>query len=169
METYLQTRPTSFPTLPSAIEWHIRSRTLRNTYSARVSVPPLLSPSSSSSSPTPTPTPTQYTWHTSLSRTSPYWPSWFASLSTKFLNTPGPSAKLLVLAGTDRLDKPLTIGQMQGKFQLAIVPEAGHFVHEDQPAKTAMIVADFYRRSDRVGLVLPKKVGEGGYGLGKMG
>jgi len=47
-----------------------------------------------------------------------------------------------------------------GKYQLAIFPEAGHFVHEDQPAKTAQIVADFYRRNDRSALVLPPKVGD---------
>lgn len=33
--------------------------------------------------------------------------------------------QILILAGTDRLDKPLTIGQMQGKFQLALLPQVG--------------------------------------------
>jgi protein phosphatase methylesterase 1 len=47
-----------------------------------------------------------------------------------------------------------------GKYQLAVFPEAGHFVHEDQPAKTAQVIADFYRRNDRNGLVLPPKVGD---------
>lgn len=50
------------------------------------------------------------------------------------------------------------IGQMQGKYQLQVFPEAGHFVHEDQAEKTAMIIADFYRRNDRSALVLPPKV-----------
>ena len=40
MESFLLTRPTSFPAIPSAIDWHLRSRTIRNTISARVSVPP---------------------------------------------------------------------------------------------------------------------------------
>ena len=31
--------------------------------------------------------------------------------------------KILMLAGTDRLDKPLTIGQMQGKFQMSLLPQ----------------------------------------------
>ena len=61
----------------------------------------------------------------------------------------------------------LQIGQMQGKFQMQIFPDAGHFLHEDQPAKTAGVLADFYRRNDRGALVLPPKVGQG-YGLGKM-
>lgn len=39
---------------------------------------------------------------------------WFTGLSQKFLNCR--TAKLLLLAGTDRLDKDLLIGQMQGSF-----------------------------------------------------
>jgi hypothetical protein len=49
---------------------------------------------------------------------------------------------------------------MQGKYQLQVFPESGHFVHEDCAGKTAMVVADFYRRNDRSGLVLPPKVDE---------
>ncbi|KAL8849444.1 MAG: hypothetical protein Q9221_005576 [Calogaya cf. arnoldii] len=97
--------------------------------------------------------------------TEKYWASWFRGLSKKFLEAKG--GKLLILAGTDRLDKELMIGQMQaerltplqlGKYQLQVLPEAGHFVHEDQPRKTAMLVLDFYRRNDRSALVLPPKV-----------
>ncbi|KAL8674056.1 MAG: hypothetical protein Q9168_001543 [Polycauliona sp. 1 TL-2023] len=90
--------------------------------------------------------------------TEEYWESWFTGLSKKFLEAKG--GKLLVLAGTDRLDKELMIGQMQGKYQLQVFPEAGHFIHEDQPRKTAMLVLDFYRRNDRKALVLPSKVGQ---------
>lgn len=35
-----------------------------------------------------------------------------------------------MLAGTDRLDKELMIGQMQGKFQMEVVPDVGHMLHE---------------------------------------
>ena len=38
--------------------------------------------------------------------------------------------KLLLLAGVDRLDKDLMVGQMQGKFQMQILPLCGHAVHE---------------------------------------
>lgn len=51
---------------------------------------------------------------------------WFEGLSDLFLSLP--AAKLLLLAGTDRLDKPLMIGQMQGKFQLVVLPAVGHTV-----------------------------------------
>jgi protein phosphatase methylesterase 1 len=165
MESYLSTRPRSFPTLASGIEWHIRSRTIRNSTSARVSVPallqqmPTISTTTSSVPPDPPPASTHpFTWRTDLASTKPFWESWFSGLSSKFLSSRG--GKLLLLAGTDRLDKELMIGQMQGKYQLQVFPEAGHFLHEDLPAKTAMVVADFYRRNERGALVLPPKVDE---------
>ncbi|KAJ5989801.1 hypothetical protein N7522_010008 [Penicillium canescens] len=153
MEMYLSTRPVRFPSLSSGIEWHTRSRTIRNTMSARASVPSLLYEESE-----PTDTARPWLWRTNLSATKPFWENWFVGLSRKFLDARG--GKLLLLAGTDRLDKELMIGQMQGKYQLQVFPEAGHFVHEDQPAKTAQILADFYRRNDRSALVLPPKVAD---------
>lgn len=53
---------------------------------------------------------------------------WFTGLSSKFLAAR--TARLLVLAGTERLDRELMIGQMQGKFQLVVLPGVGHMVHE---------------------------------------
>ena len=53
---------------------------------------------------------------------------WFEGLSSRFLTTR--TARLLVLAGTDRLDNELMIGQMQGKFQLVVVPDVGHMLQE---------------------------------------
>lgn len=155
MDTYLSTRPQSFLSLASAIEWHTRSRTIRNTTSARVSVPSLLQLLDNGKDKDHG---SKYVWRTDLAATKPFWENWFVGLSSKFLTSRG--AKLLLLAGTDRLDKELMIGQMQGKYQLQVFPEAGHFLHEDQPAKTAMVVADFYRRNDRSALVLPPKVDE---------
>jgi protein phosphatase methylesterase 1 (EC 3.1.1.-) (PME-1). len=54
-----------------------------------------------------------YCWRIDLSQTEPYWTGWFQGLSCLFLSSPV-QAKLLLLAGIDRLDKALTIGQMQG-------------------------------------------------------
>lgn len=67
---------------------------------------------------------------------------------------------MLILAGTDRLDRELMIGQMQGKFQLTVIPEAGHFVQEDVPEKAAALHAEFFRRNDRSQMVLPPKVSD---------
>lgn len=104
MHTYLSTRPSIFPSLDAAIDWHIRSRTLRNPESARASVPSLLTRLESG----------KWVWKTELGRTEAYWTNWFEGLSGKFLTARG--AKLLLLAGTDRLDKELMIGQMQGQL-----------------------------------------------------
>lgn len=174
MEKYLATRPTRFPSLSSGIEWHTRSRTIRNRTSARVSVPSLLYEEKETTSTDPS---RPWLWRTNLNHTKPFWENWFIGLSRKFLEARG--GKLLILAGTDRLDKELIIGQMQGsiipplfcldleadkecvgKFQLQIFPEAGHFIQEDQPAKTAQVLVDFYKRNDRSALVLPPKVAD---------
>jgi protein phosphatase methylesterase 1 len=47
-----------------------------------------------------------------------------------------------------------------GKFQLHVVPEAGHFVQEDAPQKTAIMIAEFFKRNDQSTLVLPPKVSD---------
>ncbi|KAJ8070263.1 hypothetical protein OCU04_000646 [Sclerotinia nivalis] len=152
MQTYLSTRPLGFPSLQSGIEWHTRSRTIRNTLSARTSVPALLKYDEEAGGSR------SWTWRTNLGATQPFWEGWFVGLSKKFLEAKG--GKLLLLAGTDRLDKELIIGQMQGKYALQVFPEAGHFVHEDLPEKTAMVLVDFYSRNDRSALVLPPKVSD---------
>ncbi|KAG8526907.1 uncharacterized protein KY384_008336 [Bacidia gigantensis] len=158
MQQYLLKRPNSFTSTQAAIEWHIRSRTIRSQTSARISVPSLLRQVSTSSTSGSGPNTTSFVWRTNLSETERYWSEWFTGLSSKFLSAKG--GKLLILAGTDRLDKELMIGQMQGKYQLQVFPEAGHFVHEDCAAKTAQVMAEFVRRNDRSGLVLPPKVGD---------
>ncbi|OXB54634.1 hypothetical protein ASZ78_002388 [Callipepla squamata] len=76
-----------------------------------------------------------YTWRIELAKTEKYWDGWFRGLSNLFLSCPTP--KLLLLAGVDRLDKDLTIGQMQGKFQMQVLPQCGHAVHEDAPDKVS--------------------------------
>lgn len=78
------------------------------------------------------------------------------------------------------------IGQMQGKFQMVVVPGTGHMLHEvcvqggyahvevvdhdrtdadvcslqDDPPKLAEILVDFWRRNERVVVPGVKKVGE---------
>ena len=93
---------------------------------------------------TATTTPRQFTWRTNLHRTSEYWDEWYRGLSKDFLSVQ--ANKLLILASTDRLDKELMIGQMQGKFQFEIVQSAGHSVHEDQPKRVALLLWTFLLR-----------------------
>lgn len=105
MRNYLVGRPETFSSLENAVDWHIRSRTLRNLDSAKVSVPSLLGATFDG----------KWKWRTQLAETEAYWEDWFKGMSKKFLGSRG--AKLLLLAGTDRLDKELMIGQMQGVFR----------------------------------------------------
>jgi len=79
-----------------------------------------------------------------LKKTQPYWKGWFENMSNLYLSVPAP--KLLILADTDRLDTPLTTGQMMGKFQLVILPNVGHLIQEDAPDKTASIIHNFLTR-----------------------
>lgn len=57
------------------------------------------------------------------------------------------------------MTSPLLI-PVAGKYQLQVFPDAGHFIQEDQPAKTAQVLVDFYKRNDRSALVLPPKVAD---------
>ncbi|KAJ3025686.1 UNVERIFIED_CONTAM: Protein phosphatase methylesterase 1 [Siphonaria sp. JEL0065] len=61
--------------------------------------------------------------------------------------------RMLLLAGTDRLDKELTIGQMQGKFQVVVFPESWHYVQEDVPEKFSASVAEFWRRNQKLVII----------------
>lgn len=151
MHALLDARPDGFSSQEDAIEWYVKTNAIRNLDSARVSVPSVITPNPSSRGPA-------YLWTTSLRATAPYWTSWFTGLSNKFLAVR--AARLLVLAGAERLDRELMIGQMQGKFQLVVLTGVGHMVHEDNPPKLAETVVDFWRRNERVAIAGVKKVGE---------
>ncbi|KAI0656429.1 protein phosphatase methylesterase [Cubamyces menziesii] len=153
MHSLLNARPEGFDSPEEAIEWHVKTNTIRNPASARVSVPGIIVPAPAGSPPS---TPA-YLWRTPLRSTAPYWTSWFTGLSGKFLSAR--TARLLILAGTERLDKELMIGQMQGKFQLVVIPGVGHMVHEDDPTHMAEVLVEFWRRNERVVFGV-KKVGE---------
>lgn len=87
-----------------------------------------------------------YTWRTNLAKTQPFWNEWFDGLSEQMLNS-DVQGKFLLLAGIDRLDKALTIGQMQGKFMMKVLPKCGHAVHEDVPEQVASAITDFLLRN----------------------
>jgi len=60
---------------------------------------------------------------------------WFKNLSNIFLSIHIP--KILLTAEKERMDKELTIAQMQGKFKLVIIHNVGHSVQEDDFKATA--------------------------------
>ncbi|XP_055546979.1 protein phosphatase methylesterase 1 [Wyeomyia smithii] len=87
----------------------------------------------------------KYTWRIDLSKSETYWEGWFQGLSQKFLDIGVP--KLLLLAGIDNLDRALTVGQMQGKFQLQVLARCGHAVHEDRPHEVAEVIGTYLLRN----------------------
>ena len=80
--------------------------------------------------------------------TGPFWRGWFEGLSELFLSVP--TTKMLMLAGTDRLDTPLTIAQMQGKFQFKLLYGCGHTMQEDSPDQAAEAIRQLMQR---IGLI----------------
>nr|ODN99978.1 protein phosphatase methylesterase 1 [Cryptococcus depauperatus CBS 7855] len=153
MNSIISKRPKSFKSVVDAIHWHVASKSIRNPESARVSVPHIIVPDKNDFGDR---TKVPQVWRTDLMGTEPYWAEWYNGLSKRFLEAK--CAKLLVLAGQERLDKELMVGQMQGKFQLEVMKDVGHYLHEDNPAALASTLVTFWRRNTRV-LALPPKIG----------
>ncbi|VFQ61405.1 unnamed protein product [Cuscuta campestris] len=146
MQKILSNRMQHFSTLKKAIEWSVKGGTLRNIDSARVSIPSTLIYDDSKNC---------YTHRARLEETEQCWKGWYEGLSELFLSSPVP--KLLLLAGTDRLDRSLTIGQMQGKFQMVVVRHTGHTIQEDAPNEFADLILNFISRNriSRYGVEIP--------------
>lgn len=159
MKSILAQRPSSFRSIPDAIHWHLDNNLIRNPTSARVSVPSFLTPAPDQSDPGQQ---SRQIWRTDLLATEPYWSEWYEGLGKRFLAAR--CARLLVLAGQERLDKELMVGQMQGKFQLEVMQDVGHYLHEDDPDGLANMLVAFWRRNTRV-LILPPKIGSNGSGV----
>lgn len=86
----------------------------------------------------------KYRWRIALAGTERHWAGWFRGLSAAFLAARAP--RLLLLASVDGLDRELTVGQMQGKFQMQVLTRCGHAVHEDTPGEVARVIAAFVLR-----------------------
>ena len=116
---FVNSRPESFSSIAQAIRWTLDSGVVKNKDSARVSVPGQLVKQDDG----------LYHWRTNVIASKEYWEGWYKDMSNLFLSVPLP--KILMVAGTERLDTTLTIGQMQGKYQLEVVMNSGHQIHED--------------------------------------
>jgi len=171
MRTWLRSRSRSFASVPRGIRYVVNAGHVRRALSARISVPPqlvLVQPPGGGGAPPvsgeggggapdvgaadggghPRRRP-RWMWRTQLEKSEVYWRGWFVGLSAAFLHCN--VAKVLVLAGVDRLDRELMIAQMQGKFQTVMIPSAGHAVHEDEPHATAGAIVGFLRRNLFIG------------------
>lgn len=150
MDAVLQKRPTLFKSCKEAAHWFVAHGGMFNEEIAQLTVPFLLKESARN---TETEAQPPLTWKTDLFKTAPCWDTWFEGLDKKFVSLPCP--KMLLLATTDRLDKELTMAQMQGKFQLEIIGTQGHYVMEDQPAVVAVKLMRFVYRVETLTRKLP--------------
>lgn len=83
----------------------------------------------------------KFVWRTDLMASKSYWVEWFTGLTQTFLNVA--MKKQLILAGSERMDKELTIAQMMGKFSMKVIHDCGHVIQEDQPAALAQTIQEF--------------------------
>lgn len=136
---------TKFPNIKQCMNWHLGSGNPKNFESAKFSVLDLYSLRHFVDD--------KYYLErkSNLSEFKSYWNTWFTGLSDQFVNLKGVS-KELILSGNDQgsqnLDKTLMIGQMQGKYQLVVFNDGGHFIHEDCDYKVAITLSEFVKRND---------------------
>ena len=72
------------------------------------------------------------------------WVGWFKGFAQAYLKAP--PYKVLVLPDINRLDTPFTIGHMSGKFQLEVILDTNHCVHEDKPKEFAEMLLKLVKR-----------------------
>ena len=130
MEQIVESRPKSFESIQEAIKWGIMSGQVKQLESARITMPDLIIKEGN-----------KYVWRTDLLGSKDNWKEWFEGMNKCFLNCDIP--KTLVIASNDRMDKELTIAQMQGKFKLASLYDVGHTIQEDAPKNLAEKFKEF--------------------------
>ncbi len=138
MENIVLNRPDKFNSIQKGIEYMYKSGTIKNIESARISVPPLLKEEKNEKTGK-----TVYKFKTNLLDSKPFWNEWFIGLTKAFLSCNIP--KMLMLAGIERMDKDLTIAQMQGKYKLSIMRNVGHIMHEDKPDEAMKFIKEFVK------------------------
>jgi protein phosphatase methylesterase 1 len=150
MEGVIKARPKYFADEQAAVKWALQTNYIKNVDSARVSMPSQVkkveetieNDENGQNAENPQ---NKYTWRTDLLKTRPFWDEWFRGMDKKFLETScGP--KLVLVTDPSNLDKEMTIAQMQGKFQIQMLPQSGHAVHEDQPVQIATKITDYLKR-----------------------
>ncbi|KPA84609.1 hypothetical protein ABB37_01135 [Leptomonas pyrrhocoris] len=138
MSDYLKRRPSYFPAVDDAVAWFLHFGGMQSAQGAAVSVPPLLKQN---------PTTGQWHWRTDLHKMEAVWGGWFKGLDDAFVSLP--CAKMLCTANAERLDKALTVAQMQGKFQFEVIGNGcGHYVMDDATATLAAKVRRFVKRNE---------------------
>lgn len=94
-------------------------------------------------------------WIVDLAAMRPFWSDWFVQLTDNFLAFTG--SRMLVLADADCMDRRMIVAQMQGKFQLVVVPDSGHAVQEDQPVALADAIGSMIQKHLKLSLLLRER------------
>ena len=61
----------------------------------------------------------------------------------------------MLLAGSERMDKELTIAQMEGRFSMVVIEDVGHSIQEDNPARVTEVLKEFISK-----IHIPQKYNE---------
>lgn len=138
MKQVVAKRPAEFATIQDFVKWAYTSGQTKSFEAARVSASSQVKVAEEDGGAM-----ARCVWRTDLMRTEPYWRGWYEGMSDRFLSVRVP--KILVLAGTDRMDKALLTANMQGKFQMKVLP-AGHAIQEDEAQKTCEEIEAFCER-----------------------
>jgi len=130
-----------FSSVSEAIRWCLgEGAILKSESSAKISIPTQLIKTENG----------KYRWRADLKRSIPYWREWFLGCSDLFVSHPSPFKVLVVAGNHEMLDTKLTIGHMQGKYQVKFVPEVGHLIHEDAPWVIGNIITSLIERKERM-------------------
>ncbi|CAJ1032403.1 Alpha/beta hydrolase family/Serine aminopeptidase, S33, putative [Leishmania lindenbergi] len=141
MKSFLKNRPNTFPEVKDAVVWFLRMGGMQNPDGAEVSVPPLLQQN---------PNTGLWEWRTDMHKMESVWDGWFTGLDEAFISLP--CAKMLCTANAERLDKALTVAQMQGKFQFEVIGNGcGHYVMDDATQAIVTKVRRFVKRNEVLG------------------
>ncbi|KAI9909516.1 hypothetical protein PsorP6_014725 [Peronosclerospora sorghi] len=138
MGSILEKRPSRFRSYEDAFKWALCSGTVRNPCAVKISIPSQLKQLEDGS----------LVWRTDLATSAQFWTDWYLGLSKQFLSLK--EAKMLLLAGSDRLDTELMRGQMMGKFEMRLMYSSGHAIQEDCPSEVASAITDLCGRCARV-------------------
>ncbi|KAJ8798281.1 hypothetical protein J1605_001406 [Eschrichtius robustus] len=157
MQNFLRGRPKTFKSLENAVEWSVKSGQIRNLESARVSMVGQVKQCEGITSPEGSKSIVEgiieeeeedEEGSESVNKRKKEDDMEVGEGLYSWKDGVGNGSKVCKVrkGGVDRLDKDLTIGQMQGKFQMQVLPQCGHAVHEDAPDKVAEAVATFLIR-----------------------
>ena len=134
MKKMLLARPQAFASPDEAISYIATSGEMNNFESAAVSAQGRFTQDADG----------KLRWKVDFLQCEKDWVGWFLGFADAYLKAP--PYKVLVVPDINRLDTPFTIGHMSGKFQLHVVLETNHCVHEDNPGDVAEMLMKVVKR-----------------------